>query len=149
MKTELTESGDKRPSLTNQESWEPYAGKREELRSEIARSLREDYASVMKYIATFSGSCLVFTGTFLKQGKISCEVIAACWLWFSSIILIILALGISVILQHLFLEALSDRHRKWNDLPNPHNWVQAMLVGGALICFVLAFYQFITSIIQK
>lgn len=124
------------------EIFEPFEGERRQRYEQVLKSLLDDYASLQKFLATFSGSCLVFSVTFLAKEHIP-EAIKIAWvLWGLTIIFVLLSLGLSILFQDRYLKKLSDGNITWDKIPNQGNFWQGLFTGISLLFFVAAFVFF-------
>ena len=121
---------------------EPIKGIREKAYTESLTALQSDYSSLMKFIATLSASCLVFTASILKASMVN-EWIRAAWTaWGIAIVCILLALSYSVYSQDHYLKQYANDKIAWNKIKSMPNWPQGWLVAAALVCFISAFVLF-------
>ena len=90
------------------EEFEPFEGERRQRYEQVLKSLLDDYASLQKFLATFSGSCLVFSVTFLDKDHIPGAIKIAWVLWGLTIICVLLSLGLSILFLIHFFDMSND-----------------------------------------
>ena len=124
------------------EEFEPFEGERRQRYEQVLKSLLDDYASLQKFLATFSGSCLVFSVTFLDKDHIPGAIKIAWVLWGLTIICVLLSLGLSILFQDRYLKTLSNGNITWDKIPNQGNFWQGLFTVLSLLCFIFAFVSF-------